>query len=206
MKLLERTVLGLVLGAILWAMGCGGDSTPTPPKKGTIQVRNGTWQIHEEVTYTGVDSCLARSPVTTDTAQVICSVSVTLGTPDFPFTCDLQNDAGNVTFNCRLRVDLGPCLQIADAQGSGIVTDTTFQLSMRLTQRVTAKDSQNNDFCQLYYGRFADACTTWIASNGSWIDSVGSFTCPSDTLSKSVPFDRILSGMIRAGETEPTSP
>src|SRR5262245_4470176 len=138
MKSVERTVLGVLLGIGLWA--CGGDDTPTPPRRTSIEVRNGTWQIHEEDTFTGVDSCLARTPVTTDSNVVICSVSVFPG-PDF--SCDIQNEGENVTFTCQLRVDLGPCVQSADLVGSGTVTDTTFQLNLRLTQKVSAKESQN---------------------------------------------------------------
>ena len=161
MKSLERTVLGLALGASLWA--CGGDETPTPPSQKTIEVRNGTWHMVVNTTFTGADSCLARSPFNADTNDVICSVSLISGDAAFPFTCDLTQDGSDVTFDCTGKIDLGICWQMADIQGGGSIT-------------------------------------------GSWIDSTGSFRCPHDTLSTTVPFARVLSGMIRPAETEPTSP
>jgi hypothetical protein len=206
MKWLERTVLGLVLGAMLWALGCGGDEAPPPPTISKIEVRNGTWHIHVNTTFTGPDSCLARTPVTADTNDVICNVSLVTGDTQFPFTCDLTQNGSDVTFDCTGRIDLGICWQMADIKGGGSITDTTFDLEFKLTQWVRAKDPSNTENCELFYGRFVDACTTWVASTGSWVDSTGAFRCPSDTLSKTVPFSRILSGMIRPGETEPTSP
>ena len=184
MKKLEWMGLGFVLAALTWALGCGGDDTTSPPKVSVIEVRNGTWHIVETSTFSGADSCLARSPQGVDTTDVICRLDLVSGNSDFPVTCNISTIGDQLTFDCRGRVDLGICWHNAYVAGSGTVTDTTFDIDFTLYQNVTTKDPDNAEACQLLYGRFVDACTTAVNAVGTWVDTTGADTCPDDTLSK----------------------
>jgi hypothetical protein len=171
MKRLQWTVLGLATVAGMWSMGCGGDEAPPPPALTTFEVRNGTWHVNVLTTYTGAESCLARASKSTDTTDVICNISLISGDANFPVTCEMDTSGDNISFNCRARVDLGICWQIADIVGSGTVNDTTFDIDFDLTQQITPKESQNSDACETFYGRFVDDCTAHLSSHGTWLTS-----------------------------------
>jgi hypothetical protein len=171
MRRWERTSLGAYLASVLVLAGCGGNSTSPPLQRTTLAVQNGTWQVRVHTTYSGADSCLARPAASLDTTDVICSVSVVSGGSDFPFTCHMDTSGDNVTFDCSGRFDLGICWEIADINGSGTVTDTTFDINFVLSQRVTPKDPQNAQACELFYGRTVDDCSANVSSQGTWMNS-----------------------------------
>lgn len=204
--MLKRTLLVLAACAMAWSMGCGEDDAPPPPEQIQIEVRNGRWQINVTTTYSGHDSCLARPPVTADTLDLICNVNLISGSGNFPLDCDVTQSDEDVSFDCTARINLGICWQIVDITGGGVVTDTTFDIDLTLTQRVTPQEPENAENCQLFYGRFVDACTTLVHSTGSWVDSVGAFRCPDDTLGKAVPFSRLLSRTLPPEVTGVLSP
>jgi hypothetical protein len=141
----------------------------------------------EAVTFTGDDSCLARSEVNVDTTDVLCNLDFADVPPQFPFFCETEIESvdvvtSNVIFDCTVSINLGICRQIVDFAGTGTVTDTTFDLMTVLTTRLEPNEGVSQDDCTLFYGSFVDACTSMIASTGAWIDTTGSYTCPDDNL------------------------
>lgn len=199
MRRIEHWAIVPGIAAVVWALGCGGDDSVPPPLVHTVDVRNGTWSITETSSYYGADSCAARGFETLDTTTVLCNEDVLPGADGFPasVTCDLDQDGDQLTLDCRIRTDFGPCLQTVRIFGGGTVTDTTFDLEIDAIETWSADDPDNATFCQLNYGRFADPCTLRVHSVGVWVDSTGSYTCPPDTLS-SAPLPGFLPAAIRA--------
>jgi hypothetical protein len=198
---LSTAAMGAVLLASAWGAGCGNNKTSTPCTSGSVDIRNGTWAVSETVTATGPDSCLNRTPLYADSTGVICNISAGTSTSNFKVCCDTQVNGDQVTFDCSGKVDLGICVQDVSIFGGGTVTDTTFDLDFAFTSGIRAKDSRNEPFCQINFGRFADACTTHVRSVGSFIDTTGAYRC--GTSAKGVPLEALIS---HGAETALTAP
>ena len=202
-RVLQFTFLLSVVLASGLATGCGGDETTIPPiilpRQGSVDIRNGTWSIMETVTFTGDDSCLARPEVNVDTTDVLCNLDFADVPPQFPLICETEIDSvdavtSDVTFDCRVTINLGICRQIIDFAGTGTVTDTTFDLVTALTTRLEPNEGVSQQECDDFYGSFVDACTSMIASTGTWISSDGDTICTdSNSPSVGIPLETFFS-------------
>jgi hypothetical protein len=188
---LSTAAMGAAVLASIWGAGCGKSSTRTPCNAGSVDIRNGTWAVSETVTATGPDSCLNRTPLVADSTGVICNITAGANSSNFNVCCDTQVNGDQVTFDCSGTVDLGICVQDVSIFGGGTVTDSTFDLDFAFTSGIRAKDSRNAQFCQINFGRFADACTTHVRSVGSFVDTTGAYRC--GTSSKGVPLEALIS-------------
>ncbi len=173
-----RTLLLLAAAA---AIGCGGGSSSTPKTPTTVDVRNGTWEVVSVVTYTGADSCAAKSPVTQTVSDTLCGVDFTAGGGAFRFACDVNLDGESFTFDCTGTVsNVDPCKILIELSGQGTVTDTTFTITTDQRETLTGPDPP----CSVYRSYVSD-CTAHAVVTGTWMSSDGAEGCPSDTLSAS---------------------
>jgi hypothetical protein len=205
MKRMQWLWIVVGLAATAWAVGCGDDAPGPPPVRTTIDVRNGTWSIHEISSYSGADSCLARGEKTVDTIQVVCARDLLFAKPgsSFPVTCEVDTVGDDVQWQCRIQLaDLGICYLYLHTTGTGTITDTTFDLISDYVQEIKAKKPEDAEASERLYGRFADDCTLHVSTVAFWVDSLGSFLCPDDALSaKVLPFSPFLPSVVKAALT-----
>ena len=187
----------LLLGGVLaqLALGCGDDKPTDPGDPPRIEVRNGTWRFQETLTFTGPDSCLARTPVDIDTTDVMCNVAIVEGgNSQFQVLCDINENGEAVDYTCRVRVNLGLCYQIVEIEGSGTVTDSTFDINSSFYTRLEPVNPGDQVNCALFYGSFIDACTTHVAAVGTFLSSDGDTICAADPAAPGLPLERLLAG------------
>lgn len=201
---LPALVLVLALAsALAWAWGCGGSKTPTTPPIPTIDIHNGTWRVQQTVTFAGDDSCTTRGTLNQDTTLVLCNVDVVdPGFVDADVTCPVyESDGRNVSYVCRVRVNLGVCYQILEITGSGTISDTTFNLQNTFYTRFAPVNPDDQVNCDLLFGKTVDACTTSVASVGVFVSSDGDTICPPDTSAAAagMPLQRFVTSQAVAG-------
>jgi hypothetical protein len=195
---IESGLVMLVAAGSVLGAGCG-DDTERKKASGPIEIaiKNGTWMISETVSFLGADSCLARGDTTVDSTGVICDVTV--GSTSFPaeVNCTLESSAtsDSVWYTCTFTTDLGFCIHTITLTGEGTVDSTSFSLVNLAYTKVRAKDSEDQNLCDLYYLQTVDPCTTLIHFDGTWISSEGDSLCPPEEGAPSVPIQLLIHDM-----------
>lgn len=182
----RRIFLAAILIGALAAMvaGCGGDkkNTSKPPAP-TFDIRPGIWSLQYTTTWSGADSCTARSPQSGSFPDtVLCSFDVS-GGGSLGFECDNTVDGNRTTFSCTaLLEDLDPCKFLAHLEGEGTVFDDD---SLAITASMWFELSGPDDPCNLYQNLF-DPCTENLQITGRWVSPDTSGQCQDTTAAPSV--------------------
>jgi len=183
---------GLLLGGLaLQLTGCGSDTTVDTLRGSRISllnIRNGVWAVEELWTYAGPGTCGTRPDSTVADTTQKCDVGFL---SPFQITCDTMSVGGVLYFDCTGTANLDPCYLHLDMTGSGTVTDTTFSITAVQVQGLSANEGELG-FCQTAYGSWVDACTTYIAAEGTWLDTLTTAEqnalCPDDDDNPFLPF------------------
>lgn len=201
MQALRSAAVVVAALGLVWAWGCSSNKTSTKPPIPSIDIHNGTWEVQQTLSFTGDDSCTARSNLSQDTTLVLCNVDVVdPGFVSADVTCPVYNfDGTNVSYTCQVRVNLGVCYQYLEINGSGTLSDTTFNLQNTFYTHFAPVNPGDQVNCDLLFGRTVDACTTMVASVGTWISSDGDSICAPDTAAAGVPLARFLTSQAVAG-------
>jgi hypothetical protein len=176
-------VLVLLVGGFLQITGCGSDTT-VDTIRGTrlslLNIKNGIWAVEELWTYAGPGTCGTRPDSTVADTTAKCDVGFL---SPFQIVCDTMTVGDTLFFDCTGTANLDPCYLHLNMTGSGTVTDSTFSLTAVQVQDLTAREGEL-PFCEDAYGTWVNACTTYIAAEGTWLDTLTTeekdLLCPDD--------------------------
>lgn len=174
---------------VLVAFACGDDSEKViTPISDTLAIRQGTWHRVRSYSVSGADSCEAPAP---DTADVLlCKYDPLVGSDSLESRegdaiagiCDIEKDGNQVAVTCEGTLDLFPCRLEYHFAGSGTVTDTTLDITMRRWMTLDAREG-SRIICDSLY---ADPCTITVVTHAAWITASGDSVCTDTTSAPSV--------------------
>lgn len=177
-KALRSAVAALL---VLVAFACGDDTKDViPPVSDTLAVRQGTWHRVRTYSVNGADSCEAAAPDTADV--VLCAYDPGSGSDAIGLVCDIEQEGTQVTITCEGTLDLFPCRIDYHFAGSGTVTDTTLDITMRRWTTLDAREGSRSICDSLY----ADPCTTTVVTRAAWATASGDSVCADTTSAPSV--------------------
>lgn len=166
---------------ILVAFACGDDTKEVvTPVSDTINIRNGTWHRVRTYSVSGTDSCEAAAPDTADVA--LCEYDPGLGSDPLGLVCNIEQEGTQVTVTCEGTLDIFPCRIDYHFAGSGTVTDTTLDITMRRWTTLDAREGSRTICDSLY----ADPCTTTVMTRAAWTKAEGDSVCSDTTAAPSV--------------------
>ncbi len=128
----------------------------------------------------GADSCQAAAPDTADV--VLCEYDPGSGNDRLGLVCDIEQEGTQVTVTCEGTLDLFPCRLDYHLAGSGTVTDTTLDITMRRWMTLDAREGSRTICDSLY----ADPCTTTVVTKATWSIADTASVCPDTTASPAV--------------------
>jgi hypothetical protein len=166
---------------LLVAFACGDDTKKViPPVSDTVDVRNGTWHRVRTYSVSGADSCEAPAPDTSDV--VLCAFDPGAGRDAIGLICDIAQSGDHVTVTCEGSLDLFPCRLDYHFEGSGTVTDTTLDITMRRWMTLDAREGSGSICDSLY----TDPCTTTVVTRAAWSVADTASVCADTTSAPSV--------------------
>jgi len=182
----------LLLGGLFLQMTGCSSSTTVDTIRGSrlslLDIKNGIWAVDEVWTYAGPGTCGTRPDSTVTDTTAKCDVGFL---SPFEIVCDTMTVGDTLFFDCTGTANLEPCYLHLDMKGSGTVTDSTFSISAIQVQGLTANEGEL-DFCEGAYGTWVNACTTYIAAEGTWLDTLTTaeqnLLCPDDDDNPFFPF------------------
>jgi hypothetical protein len=180
---LRSRALRLAAAALLLlvAFACGDDTkTVIPPVSDAVDIRNGTWHRIRTYSVSGADSCGAAAPDTTDIA--LCEFDPGSGSDPLGLVCDIEQEGTQITVTCEGTLDLFPCRLDYHFAGSGTVTDTTLDITLRRWMTLDAREGSRTICDSLY----ADPCTTMVVTHAAWSKSEGDSVCADSTTAPTV--------------------
>ncbi len=178
--MIRKLVLTAFIAAVLAAVGCGSDDTTTPNPGPVVDVRNGTWTLGFEVSYTGSDSCIALGDSSmTFPDTLLCAMDL-VGDAVYNFDCTSSIEGESVSFDCNAVIrDLDPCRIIGRIVGSGTITDTTIDMTATVSESLVGDDQ----VCDLYT-ELVNRCAQVVHITGQWLSDEDAENCPEADLNK----------------------
>jgi hypothetical protein len=166
----------LALGAAL-AAGCSDDSTDNCESTLVIQIRDGSWEITEEIRYVAADTSCFGPEITLDSTYVeqdtlVYCEYVATGDDEASDLCCQNTVTGNdIDVACSVTYPLDVCQLVFEVTANGTVTDTTFDVTLRFLDTISGPENP----CVFFDG-YRDTCLTDIHTTGRWLSADGADT------------------------------